>query len=73
MIADAAGRGLVPPLEIPAGLIAAVIGGPYLSICCAAKNIKRDGMLDAVFFNLTNGVKGCNPSHAIYFMKFDVA
>ncbi|TWL60202.1 hypothetical protein CHCC15322_3303 [Bacillus licheniformis] len=29
MIADAAGRGLVPPLEIPAGLIAAVIGGPY--------------------------------------------
>ncbi|XBM33491.1 iron chelate uptake ABC transporter family permease subunit [Bacillus licheniformis] len=29
LIADAAGRGLVPPLEIPAGLIAAVIGGPY--------------------------------------------
>ncbi|ASB90227.1 iron ABC transporter permease [Bacillus sonorensis] len=29
LLADAAGRGLIPPIEIPAGLIAAVIGGPY--------------------------------------------
>ncbi|MEC1261660.1 iron ABC transporter permease [Bacillus swezeyi] len=29
LLADAIGRGLMPPLEIPAGLIAAVIGGPY--------------------------------------------
>ncbi|MCU6795612.1 iron ABC transporter permease [Paenibacillus sp. WQ 127069] len=29
LIADALGRGLLPPLEIPAGLIVSVIGGPY--------------------------------------------
>ncbi|WP_077737095.1 FecCD family ABC transporter permease [Bacillus sonorensis] len=29
LAADAVGRGLIPPLEIPAGLIAAVVGGPY--------------------------------------------
>ncbi|ATH94967.1 iron-dicitrate transporter subunit FecD [Bacillus glycinifermentans] len=29
LLADSAGRGLIPPVEIPAGLIAAVIGGPY--------------------------------------------
>jgi iron complex transport system permease protein len=29
VVADMLGRGLVPPLEIPAGLVTAVIGGPY--------------------------------------------
>jgi iron complex transport system permease protein len=29
IVADMIGRGLVPPLEIPAGLVTAVIGGPY--------------------------------------------
>ena len=29
LIADALGRGLLPPLEIPAGLIVSAIGGPY--------------------------------------------
>nr|MDH3162971.1 hypothetical protein [Bacillus licheniformis] len=42
---------MFPPLEIPAGLIATVIGGPYfIYLPHAAKNIKKDGMLDAVFF-----------------------
>ncbi|WP_329003051.1 iron ABC transporter permease [Kribbella sp. NBC_00709] len=29
LIADMLGRGLAPPLEIPAGLVTAVVGGPY--------------------------------------------
>jgi iron complex transport system permease protein len=29
VVADMLGRGLAPPLEIPAGLVTAVIGGPY--------------------------------------------
>jgi ABC-type Fe3+-siderophore transport system permease subunit len=29
VVADMLGRGLIPPLEIPAGLVTAVIGGPY--------------------------------------------
>ncbi|MGH8908500.1 MAG: iron chelate uptake ABC transporter family permease subunit [Egibacteraceae bacterium] len=29
LVADAVGRGVNPPLEIPAGLITALIGGPY--------------------------------------------
>jgi iron complex transport system permease protein len=29
VVADAAGRGIHPPLEIPAGIITAIIGGPY--------------------------------------------
>jgi iron complex transport system permease protein len=29
VVADMLGRGLLPPLEIPAGLVTAVIGGPY--------------------------------------------
>ncbi|MGG4494947.1 FecCD family ABC transporter permease [Brevibacillus reuszeri] len=29
LIADALGRGMLPPLEIPAGLLVSVIGGPY--------------------------------------------
>lgn len=29
LLADAAGRGIHPPLEIPAGLITALVGGPY--------------------------------------------
>ena len=66
LIADAAGRGLVPPLEIPAGLIAAVIGGPYFIYLLRREEHKKTACL-MPSFNLTNGVKGCNPSHAIYF------
>ncbi|MGY3836740.1 FecCD family ABC transporter permease [Bacillus atrophaeus] len=29
LTADAIGRGLIPPIEIPAGLIVAVVGGPF--------------------------------------------
>jgi ABC-type Fe3+-siderophore transport system permease subunit len=29
LVADALGRSLAPPLEIPAGLVTAVVGGPY--------------------------------------------
>ena len=29
LIADTLGRGIDPPLDIPAGLITAFIGGPY--------------------------------------------
>ncbi|MEE6132552.1 MULTISPECIES: iron ABC transporter permease [Bacillaceae] len=29
LIADSVGRGLVPPIEIPAGIVTAIIGGPY--------------------------------------------
>ena len=29
LFADMIGRGLAPPLEIPAGLVTAVVGGPY--------------------------------------------
>jgi ferric citrate transport system permease protein len=29
LFADMLGRGLAPPLEIPAGLVTAVVGGPY--------------------------------------------
>jgi len=29
LLADMIGRGLAPPLEIPAGLVTAVVGGPY--------------------------------------------
>ncbi|WP_155252431.1 FecCD family ABC transporter permease, partial [Paenibacillus polymyxa] len=29
VLADALGRGLKPPLEIPAGIVTAVIGAPY--------------------------------------------
>ena len=29
LVADTVGRGLLPPLEIPAGLVTAVVGGPY--------------------------------------------
>ncbi len=29
LIADTIGRGIAPPLEIPAGLVTAVVGGPY--------------------------------------------
>lgn len=29
LVADMLGRGLLPPLEIPAGLVTAVVGGPY--------------------------------------------
>jgi iron complex transport system permease protein len=40
LIADSLGRGLLPPLEIPAGLIVAMIGGPYF-IFLLARNAKR--------------------------------
>jgi iron complex transport system permease protein len=29
VLSDALGRGLKPPLEIPAGIVTAVIGAPY--------------------------------------------
>jgi iron complex transport system permease protein len=29
LVADTIGRGIAPPLEIPAGLVTAVVGGPY--------------------------------------------
>lgn len=29
LIADTLGRGIVPPVEIPAGIVTAVIGAPY--------------------------------------------
>ncbi|WP_313635545.1 iron chelate uptake ABC transporter family permease subunit, partial [Exiguobacterium sp.] len=29
VVADALGRGIHPPLEVPAGLITAIIGVPY--------------------------------------------
>jgi iron complex transport system permease protein len=29
LIADTLGRGVHPPLDVPAGLITALIGGPY--------------------------------------------
>ncbi|WP_155985280.1 iron chelate uptake ABC transporter family permease subunit, partial [Paenibacillus maysiensis] len=29
VLADALGRGLKPPLEIPAGIVTAIIGAPY--------------------------------------------
>jgi iron complex transport system permease protein len=41
LIADTVGRGLMPPLEIPAGLVTAVIGGPYF-LYLLAKTGKQD-------------------------------
>jgi ferric citrate transport system permease protein len=29
LVADAIGRGVYPPIEIPAGMITAMIGAPY--------------------------------------------
>ncbi|MFM9280505.1 FecCD family ABC transporter permease [Paenibacillus jiagnxiensis] len=42
LMADALGRGLLPPLEIPAGLIVSAIGGPYF-LFLLWMNAKRKG------------------------------
>lgn len=44
VLADALGRGLKPPLEIPAGIVTAVIGAPYfLYLLLRERNSKGNG------------------------------